>query len=155
MKVAIAKYDKPLLIRETSRLTYRTAYRYPYMMYQNYLQSTKQQESKMFKDIILNQALKSELHTVAYSLINKKKNMAPFRNFLFYGPPGTGKTLFAKLLAFNSNMDYAIMTGADISPLGPNVVSELNKVFDWANQSSSRGMLLFVDEADAFLRKRD
>jgi ATPase family AAA domain-containing protein 3A/B len=36
---------------------------------------------------------------------------------MFYGPPGTGKTLFAKNLAYFSGMDYAIMTGADISPL--------------------------------------
>ena len=44
--------------------------------------------------------------------------MAPLRNFLFYGPPGTGKTLFAKKLALNSGLDYAIMTGADVAPLG-------------------------------------
>jgi len=30
----------------------------------------------------------------------------------------------------------------------------LNKVFDWANKSS-RGMILFVDEGDAFFRSRE
>jgi ATPase family AAA domain-containing protein 3A/B len=50
-------------------------------------------------------------------------------------------------------MDFAIMTGADISPLGTSAVHELHKVFDWAN-TSSKGMLLFIDEADAFFRKR-
>ena len=34
------------------------------------------------------------------------------------GPPGTGKTLFAKKLAQHSGLDYAIMTGGDVSPLG-------------------------------------
>jgi ATPase family AAA domain-containing protein 3A/B len=32
-------------------------------------------------------------------------------------------------------------------------VSAIHKVFDWAS-TSQRGLLLFVDEADAFLRKR-
>ena len=51
-------------------------------------------------------------------------------------------------------MDYAILTGADVAPLGSNSVHELHKVFDWAN-TSRRGMIIFVDEADAFFRKRD
>jgi ATPase family AAA domain-containing protein 3A/B len=45
------------------------------------------------------------------------------------------------------------MTGGDIAPLGREAVSEMHKVFDWA-QASRRGVLLFVDEADAFLRRR-
>ena len=51
-------------------------------------------------------------------------------------------------------MDYAILTGADVAPLGTNSVHELHKVFDWAN-TSRRGLIIFVDEADAFFRKRD
>jgi ATPase family AAA domain-containing protein 3A/B len=70
----------------------------------------------MFNDIVLESSLEHSLRTIAYSIINKKKNLAPLRNIMFYGPPGTGKTLFAKNLAYHSNMDYAIMTGADISP---------------------------------------
>ena len=46
------------------------------------------------------------------------------------------------------------MTGADISQLGNTGVHELNKVFDWS-ETNSKGTLLFVDEADAFFRKRD
>ena len=99
-----------------------------------------------------------------------------FRNILMHGPPGTGKTLFAKKLAEHSGLDYAIMTGGDVSPMGRDGVtaihkgksnhfkeanfdyrtdslSKFNVVFDWAN-GSRRGLLLFVDEADAFLRKR-
>ena len=36
---------------------------------------------------------------------------------------------------------------------GRDAVTELHKMFDWAN-TSRRGLLLFVDEADAFLRRR-
>jgi ATPase family AAA domain-containing protein 3A/B len=45
------------------------------------------------------------------------------------------------------------MTGGDVAPLGKDAVTEIHKVFDWAN-STSKGVVLFIDEADAFLRKR-
>jgi hypothetical protein len=45
------------------------------------------------------------------------------------------------------------MTGGDIAPMGREGVTAMHKVFDWAS-SSKKGVLLFVDEADAFLRKR-
>jgi ATPase family AAA domain-containing protein 3A/B len=72
---------------------------------------------------------------------------------MFYGPPGTGKTLFAKKLALQSGLEYCIMVGSDIAPLGPLAVKELNKLFDWAEKQQS-GIILFIDEADAFLRNR-
>lgn len=50
-------------------------------------------------------------------------------------------------------MDYAILTGGDVAPLGRDGVTAIHKVFDWAT-NSRKGLLLFVDEADAFLRKR-
>ena len=55
--------------------------------------------------------------------------------------------MFAKNLALNSGMDYAIMTGADVSPLGKESVTELHKLFDWSS-SSSKSLVLFIDEAD-------
>lgn len=50
-------------------------------------------------------------------------------------------------------MDYAILTGGDVAPMGRIGVTAIHKVFDWAH-SSRKGLILFVDEADAFLRKR-
>jgi ATPase family AAA domain-containing protein 3A/B len=70
------------------------------------------------------------------------------------GPPGTGKTMFARGLAQHSGLDYAVLTGGDIAPLGRDAVTELHKLFDWA-KTSRRGLLLFVDEADAFLQSRE
>ena len=61
--------------------------------------------------------------------------------------------MFAKGLAKQSGMHYAIMTGGDVAPLGKDAVTEIHKLFDWAN-STNKGVLIFVDEADAFLRKR-
>lgn len=61
--------------------------------------------------------------------------------------------MFAKGLAHQSGLHYAIMTGGDVAPLGKEAVTEIHKIFDWAN-TTNKGVLLFVDEADAFLRKR-
>jgi len=97
--------------------------------------------------------LKYQLETLAYSIKNRKQNHAPLRNLMFYGPPGTGKTLFAKKLAYSSGMDWAIMTGADVGPVGKNAVDEIHKMCDWAQQSS-KGLIIFIDEADALFRKR-
>jgi ATPase family AAA domain-containing protein 3A/B len=62
--------------------------------------------------------------------------------------------MFARGLAQHSGLDYAILTGGDIAPLGRDAVTELHKLFDWA-KTSPRGLLLFVDEADAFLQSRE
>jgi ATPase family AAA domain-containing protein 3A/B len=75
---------------------------------------------------------------VAISTRNTKSNKGLFRNVLFYGPPGTGKTMFAKGLAQHSGLDYAILTGGDVVPMGKEGVSAVHKVFDWA-ESSRKG----------------
>lgn len=62
--------------------------------------------------------------------------------------------MFARSLAESSGLDYAILTGGDIAPLGRDAVTELHKLFDWA-KTSRKGLLVFVDEADAFLQSRE
>merc|ERR1719199_2116412 len=101
--------------------------------------------------IVLEDELAERLQWTTNSLINARKNGTPFRHILLHGPPGTGKTLFARTLAKQSGLDYAIMSGGDVGPLGKLAVHELNKLFAWAN-SSRKGLILFIDEADAFLR---
>jgi len=46
-----------------------------------------------------------------------------------------------------------LLKGGDVAPLGRDAVTEIHKVFDWA-ETSKQGVLLFIDESDAFLRKR-
>ena len=103
--------------------------------------------------VVLEPNLEARLRDVAIATKNTKLNGGMYRNLLFYGPPGTGKTMFAKKLAMHSGMDYAIMTGGDVAPMGRDGVTAMHKVFDWSS-TSGRGLILFVDEADAFLRKR-
>jgi len=140
----------PKLIRETSRIPINKSYLYPFRFYDRF--RSKKHEDIM-SGIILKPELEAQLRIVSNTLINRRKHFAPFRNLLFHGPPGTGKTLFAKQLATRSGLDFAILTGADIAPLGSLAVHELHKIFDWA-EASSNGLLVFIDEADAFLRRR-
>ncbi|CAD5169759.1 unnamed protein product [Musa acuminata subsp. malaccensis] len=107
-----------------------------------------------FGDVILNPSLQKRVEQLASATANTKAHQAPFRNMLFYGPPGTGKTMAARELARQSGLDYALMTGGDVAPLGSQAVTKIHQLFDWAKKSR-KGLLLFVDEADAFLCERN
>ncbi|CAN4085556.1 unnamed protein product [Withania somnifera] len=91
---------------------------------------------------------------LANATANTKAHQAPFRNMLFYGPPGTGKTMVARELARRSGLDYALMTGGDVAPLGSQAVTKIHQLFDWSKKSK-KGLILFIDEADAFLCERN
>ncbi|CAG5115121.1 unnamed protein product [Candidula unifasciata] len=143
------RLGKPALVRETSRFTVGSAFKHPI---KTVAQLVKRPEDPM-KGIILKPSLEERLRDIAIATRHTKKNGGYFRNILMHGPPGTGKTMFAKSLAKHSGMHYAILTGGDVAPLGKEGVTAIHKVFDWAH-TSRKGVVLFVDEADAFLRKR-
>lgn len=144
-----ARLGKPSLVRETSRISLLEALQHPLQVSRRLL--SKPQDA--LEGVVLSPSLEARVRDIAIATRNTKKNHSLYRNVLMYGPPGTGKTLFAKKLALHSGMDYAIMTGGDVAPMGRDGVTAVHKVFDWAS-TSRRGLLLFVDEADAFLRKR-
>ncbi|XP_027754794.1 ATPase family AAA domain-containing protein 3A isoform X1 [Empidonax traillii] len=144
-----ARLGKPSLVRETSRITVLEALKHPIKVGKRL--TSKAQDA--LEGVVLSPQLEARVRDIAIATRNTKKNKSLYRNILMYGPPGTGKTLFAKKLAVHSGMDYAIMTGGDVAPMGREGVTAMHKLFDWAN-TSRRGLLLFVDEADAFLRKR-
>lgn len=139
---------RPPLVRETSRFTWTWDSMGSALA--RYLPWAKKDVNLMEK-IVLEDELAERLQWTTNSLVNARMNGTPYRHLLLYGSPGTGKTLFARTLAKQSGLDYAIMSGGDVGPLGKDAVHELNKLFAWAN-SSRRGLILFIDEADAFLR---
>ncbi|EJK72353.1 hypothetical protein THAOC_06126 [Thalassiosira oceanica] len=148
-----ARLGKPSLVRETSRITMSQFFRSPISSTQR-ITGIGMQSQDALKGIVLEESLDSQLRKIAVSTAHTKKNKAPFRHLLLHGAPGTGKTMFAKGLAQHSGLEFAILTGGDIAPLGRDAVTEIHKLFEWA-KTSRKGLLLFVDEADAFLQSRE
>lgn len=144
-----SRLGKPSLVRETSRFTVLDTLRHPIQA----VKKLKDKQTDALSGVVLAPKLEERLRDIAIATKNTKLNRGMYRNILMHGPPGTGKTMFAKKLAEHSGMDYAIVTGGDLAPLGRDGVTAIHKVFDWA-ATSRKGLLLFIDEADAFLRKR-
>ena len=131
--VFMSRFGKPQLVRETSKLYSTNFVSLPYTYMKKLLhQKMKRTEKDLLNGVILEKNLEDQLREISYAVLNRKKHFAPAKNLMFYGPPGTGKTLFAKKLALQSGLEYAVMVGSDIAPLGPLAVRELNKLFDWA-----------------------
>jgi len=145
-----SKLSKPSLVRETSR-TSLLAWMRPVTW--AWKLGTPMPALGALDGVVLRARLHTRLKHIAKAVKRTKTNSAPFRHILLHGPPGTGKTMFAKQLAAHSGLDYAILTGGDIAPLGRSAVTEIHNLFDWATYSR-KGLLLFVDEADAFLQSR-
>ncbi|KAL8564954.1 hypothetical protein ACOMHN_019857 [Nucella lapillus] len=129
-----SRLGKPSLVRDTSRFTALEALKHPITTVRN--MQLKPEDA--LQGIVLRPKLEERLRDVAIATRHTKKNKGYYRNILMYGPPGTGKTMFAKSLARHSGMDYAIMTGGDVAPMGKDGVTAMHKVFDWA-QTSRRG----------------
>jgi ATPase family AAA domain-containing protein 3A/B len=157
---------QPNLVRETSRNAYgfrpaaakAVAQAAPTPVVEGAVKSVKSlipmaTSGGILGDVVLDQKLEQRVRTLAVATANTRLNGAPFRNVMLYGPPGTGKTMAAKRLARHSGLDYALMTGGDVAPLGADAVTKIHELFDWAS-TSKKGLLLFIDEADAFLAKR-
>ena len=106
-----------------------------------------------FHDVILADRTKDRIVALTKGAQNARRHDAPYRHVILHGPPGTGKTLLAKKLAQCTGMDYAIMSGGDVGPLGADGVTQIHDIFRWA-KTSRKGVLLFIDEAEAFLGNR-
>lgn len=148
-----ASIGKPRLVRETSCASL------PRSMVSAMVNLFRRQKTEnecideIFKDVVLSDPLKDRVVTLAKAARNAKRHDAPYRHVLLYGAPGTGKTMVAKKLAQSTGMDFALMSGGDVGPLGSDAVTQIHSLFRWANMSR-KGLLLFVDEAEAFLGNR-
>lgn len=131
----------PVLIQESS-----------YSMLPDWLRMGKKKGFQTSENLYFDGALSARFNEIRTTLTNTKKNGGYYMNYLFYGPPGTGKTAVARALAYESGMDFAFMTGGSVLDLvkSGKAIQRFNEVFEWA-QSSKKGLVLFIDECDAFL----
>lgn len=140
---------KPILVRETSYKGWRhelSAY------LSSFLWTPKPQAT--LEDAIFSFSLEKEIRDLATATKTTKDKGLEYRHVLLYGPPGTGKTHLARIFSQISGMHYVIISGADFTPFQEGQdVQALHDLLDWA-ESLEGGLIIFIDEADAFLRKR-
>lgn len=82
----------------------------------------------------------------------------PLPNIIFHGPPGTGKTFMAKALATELGLPFVQLSGADVTSKYVNQTQqEINDLFTEAEQVARQedGAVVFLDELDSVLKKRD
>lgn len=147
------RLGRPSLVRETSVKSNIFSFIFRPFQSIKHISAELETIKLLFKDVILSEEDKKSVIQLALTTKNTKRSNAPFRHVLLHGPPGTGKTLIARHLAAASGMDYAIMSGGDVGPLGEDAVTQLHNLFRWASKSPS-GLLVFIDEAEAFLSSR-
>ncbi|CAL1133012.1 unnamed protein product [Cladocopium goreaui] len=103
--------------------------------------------------VVLREEIRHSVEDMALVAMKRSRRGMALPNAVFFGPPGTGKSLTARRLAECCGMDYAILSGGNILGLKEEAVPELRRVFAWARRSL-RGLLIFIDEAEAFLCSR-
>jgi ATPase family AAA domain-containing protein 3A/B len=150
---------KPLLVRETSYSwswipDIRETVISIFQKKENAFNATLKSLEEEYRNIILSKDDKERIINLTLATKNTKASGAPYRHVLLFGPPGNGKTLIARKLAQCSGMDYAILSGGDVAPLGEDAVTQLHSLFRWAKKSK-KGLLVFIDEAEAFLSSRN
>lgn len=98
----------------------------------------------------LNSLIKETQNT--YKHIKSGKKNITFSNILLAGAPGTGKTMFAKRLAHESGMSYAFVSASSFFQEGAGIAA-IKNLFKWAKKT--KGLVLFIDEADALFVDRN
>jgi len=145
---------KPDVVMETSRIMPLSVLKHPIKTAKIVRWRFNKEDPKAaFQTVILAPQIEKKILDIALLAKNSRQMKLPYNNLLLHGPPGTGKTMFAQLLAKNSGMDYAIVSGGHMNQLGDKGVQEVDKLFSWA-ATSRNGIILFMDEAESFLARR-
>jgi len=147
-----ARMMKPSVIQETSRISLNDAFNHPIRSL-NIIKSKFKKSEDALQGVVLKPEIEETIRNLAIKTKQCRLVGGKYNNVLLHGPPGTGKTLFARKLAYNSDMDYAMMSGGDLQVVGRKGVDSIHKLFAWA-KTSRRGLILFIDEAETFLVTR-
>lgn len=106
-----------------------------------------------FSAIILRREEKERVHSICGKIKRGRQRKAPLQNILIHGKTGTGKSMIARAIAEESELPFAIMSGADIAPLDNLGPVELNNVLSWAQRQRNGGIVI-IDEAESALGRR-
>lgn len=126
---------------------------------QERLQVVKRTPGLGFNKIAGMDALKNMIQEeVIDPLLNPEKNrdygIEPPNGVLFYGPPGCGKTFFAECLADEVGFNFMKVKPSDVGSMyvhgGQEKISQLFK-----DAKENKPTILFIDEMDAMIPKRD
>lgn len=141
---------RPKLIIESSQLT----------LMEQFQALWSPVDKKPMEAMVFHPVLKKYLDDIvkivstSHAKIKAGKTSIKYRNLMLYGPPGTGKTMFAKELARCSGLEFACMSGSSFSKFQEGeAIEALDELFAWANRCN--GLMIFIDEAEAFLSKRE
>ena len=114
--------------------------------------STKN-NTHVMKEIVLPPKIKERIDVIVKVASVASKRSLPFRSVLIHGRPGCGKSMVAKALARSTNLPYALMSGADVFPMGAQGPAELRRLLTWASNKRHGGIIL-IDEAESALGSR-
>lgn len=125
-----------------------------YQRFKDYILGNQETFPQMIYAPELEEQLNDEIKTTR--MINQhikdgKENIT-YRNLLLWGPPGTGKTMFARQLAKKSGLEWVEVTGSSFFQENAGI-GAIDELFEWANKST-KGLLIFIDEADSLLPDR-
>ena len=125
----------------------------------DFFQKFKQIENinTKFSDVAGNENAKKEIMRFIDYLNNPEKyekfGISVEKGILLMGPSGTGKTLLAKALAGEAGIPFFDVNGSDFVKMYVGTGSiNIKNLFKEARKSSP--CIIFIDEADALLRKR-
>ena len=117
-----------------------------------------------FDDIVGMEEVKEEIRKTLINPLNHpeayaKHNLSAGGYTLLWGPPGTGKTTFARAVASQIGVPFFKVDSSELvnKYLGE-TAKEIKKVFSSVRQyaaDNNTPVVLFIDEIDAFARKRE
>lgn len=127
---------------------------------EKYIQIYKpNKENKTYLDNVIGlKQQKIEIEELIEFIKNKKKyieigSKIP-KGCLFYGEPGTGKTLMVKAIANECNIPFIYTSGSEFNQKYIGMGSKkIKKIFEYARVNQP--CILFIDEIDALVRKRE
>ena len=109
---------------------------------------------EQFSDVILPKEVKDSILDLTRFTCHAREHGNSVRHVIFHGPGGVGKQMTAKKLAQVADIDYAYVSGREINTSGEDAVRQMQTLFSWARLSTD-GILLFIDDAEAFLRSSE